>query len=795
MATATDICQDDVTVSYTDSALDETDPCDRVITRTWTADDGCTTPVSCTQLIHIVDTTQPEIDCPPDATIECDGSATYDPDPADTGQARAIDICQLDVTVSYTDSALDETDPCDKVITRTWTADDGCTTPVSCTQLIHIIDTRPPEIDCPPEATIECDGSATYDPDPAVTGMATAIDVCQDDVTVSYTDMPMDDTDPCDMTITRVWTADDGCTTPVSCTQLIRIVDTTQPEIECPPDATIECDGSTAYDPDPADTGMATATDICQDDVTVSYSDSPMDRTDPCDMTITRTWTADDGCTTPVSCTQVIHVVDTTPPECVGNDITVALGPDLTYCLTPSDIAALTEGSDDICQDEVTVVSVVPDCFDCDTLGPNTVEITVTDGCNTSTCTATVTVLDLVTVNVGNGYTIKYPEVDPAANSGMGEELGVEPWLLAGPGNWVTVEIEVCNCGPLTQLVFELEWDCSWLTFMDQCPLYWNMDKVRVPGPFAVPDWVKVDYGVSPDNPQVGRLVVWIDSPSGETVIEGDGGCDRLVSLMFKVADDATGFAQCELTPTVLYATGMNGLEVAADASPGMVWKDDCNWLLDMDKNGRVEADTDGVLLYRALKYGHLSTTGPVPSPLVPIVPPEDRDACGYYLPPDSAIVAYAQWMLSEFGAQMDFDGFTDPNWLVAAAPFPIGYPEVKASLEGVYAYRNLAVFLLHRYPYYMPPAPYNPYISPMTPDMATHGMGNQTVPSGHDQSTANEDTINEAIDLFKILWCPWIDPIGGGPVLPLAPSPMIPTVWSAGPVQLPLPGTVGTPP
>ena len=63
----------------------------------------------------------------------------------------------------------------------------------------------------------------------------------------------------------------------------------------------------------PANTGMSSATDNCND-VTVTYNDDPGQG--PCvgQSVIYRVWTATDACGNNTSCTQLIEIFDTTPP-------------------------------------------------------------------------------------------------------------------------------------------------------------------------------------------------------------------------------------------------------------------------------------------------------------------------------------------------------------------------------------------------------------------------------------------------------------------------------------------------
>lgn len=94
---------------------------------------------------------------------------------------------------------------------------------------------------CPANITIECDESTL----PANTGTATGSDNCDSTPSVTYDDTPAAGGCPQEGTITRTWTVTDDCgNSDSSCVQVITIEDTTDPEIDCPPDATIECDDS-----------------------------------------------------------------------------------------------------------------------------------------------------------------------------------------------------------------------------------------------------------------------------------------------------------------------------------------------------------------------------------------------------------------------------------------------------------------------------------------------------------------------------------------------------------------------
>jgi hypothetical protein len=432
----------------------------------------------------------------------------------------------------------------------------------------------------------------------------------------------------------------------------------------------------------------------------------------------------------------------------------------------------------------------------------------VTDCGPDATCTVTyVWTVETATLSVGTGYTIQYPPT-------------YSPYELAGPGNWVTVPISVSNlCGDLAQLVFEITFE-EYLVGTLECPsdprrgttaglLYMvgteRWDVTRVQDATDWNDWawnhgttvpdnttadpafdnetrVQVERGVGVGDgltASMTKLVVYMDSPTGNAVVNAGSGV--FMYLMFRVSDAITSFQQIALTPTMIYATNMAGLEVASTVESGVVYADACNWLLDVDRNGRVDPDTDGVTLYRALKYGHLNEA---PCSTVPILPPEYAAAAGRYLLSDADIVTYVKSLALSPG--LNVDAKTDG---ISAA---IGGTAVSAARDGVYIYGNLRGFPTYIYPVYMGPLPltaYTPFVNPATPIGPLAVVQYVTVPIAHTNNTPIEiTTINPNIDKLKVLVCPpsyvvsplpcsWQIPPYPGPTAKTLPLPR--TVWS----------------
>jgi hypothetical protein len=103
--------------------------------------------------------------------------------------------------------------------------------------------------------------------------------------------------------------------------------DNEDPDITCPADFTVECNGPT----DPASTGYATATDNCDPDPTITYADVQNANV------ITRTWTATDMYNNSSQCDQTITIEPNTPPVCnVPNDTLIFLCTASEVCLPVS---------------------------------------------------------------------------------------------------------------------------------------------------------------------------------------------------------------------------------------------------------------------------------------------------------------------------------------------------------------------------------------------------------------------------------------------------------------------------
>ena len=142
MATATDACSDDVTITNDAPALYYPG----TVFVTWTADDGHENISQGRQTVRIVDTTPPQITCPASVSIECESaSQSY----VDLPLATAADICSATVSITNdrTPNGSDASGsyPLGQTVV-TFTARDAADNSSSCQTLVSVVDTTPPSI-------------------------------------------------------------------------------------------------------------------------------------------------------------------------------------------------------------------------------------------------------------------------------------------------------------------------------------------------------------------------------------------------------------------------------------------------------------------------------------------------------------------------------------------------------------------------------------------------------------------------------------------------------------------------
>ncbi len=330
----------------------------------------------CMVNVSVQDNIRPTINCPPSVQLDCPADTSV----SMTGMPTFDDNCSAVLT--WSDSIISERCPGAYSFVRTFVATDVMGNQSTCEQNIIVIDDTDPIINCPPAIVLGC----AADTSPAVAGMATATDECNNPPLITYSDTVLDGSCPNTFTIIRRWTATDLCGNSSSCEQTISVEDNNPPILVCPPNMVLNCPADTSV----GNTGIGTATDDCND-VIVTYSDSVVLGSCPNTFTVYRRWTATDLCDNSASHVQVLDVVDNTAPvmDCPG---TMTLNCPADTAIAVTGMPTVTEE----CNDSVVVthVNVVTPgaCPGAFTLVRT---FTATDLCgNSVSCSQTIIVVD-----------------------------------------------------------------------------------------------------------------------------------------------------------------------------------------------------------------------------------------------------------------------------------------------------------------------------------------------------------------------------------------------------------------
>jgi hypothetical protein len=176
---------------------------------------------SCSALVIVLDITPPVLSgCPTNfLTVQCRGQLPPPP------TVTAFDNCSAtNVSVSFTQTESSPGSFCSNVIARTWTAVDARGNSNTCRQTIFVQDTTPPVLSgCPTNGgrySLLC-----AVPPPA---QVTAVDNCQTNLTVVFTETQSNPGGSTSNVITRTWTATDACGNSSECGQVI-LVDNSTP--------------------------------------------------------------------------------------------------------------------------------------------------------------------------------------------------------------------------------------------------------------------------------------------------------------------------------------------------------------------------------------------------------------------------------------------------------------------------------------------------------------------------------------------------------------------------------------
>jgi hypothetical protein len=371
VATATDACGSAVTLTSVDVSSSGACAGAYSVTRTWTATDACGNSSTASQTIHVQDISPPVINALPSvSTINCPATPSFT-------QATATDACGSSIVFTFNDVTTQGTCIGSYSVKRTWTATDGCGNSSTASQTINVQDVTGPVIAAlPAPSTINCPAVPSFT-------QATATDACGSSVTLTSVDVSNSGACNGSYSVTRTWTATDACGNSTTAIQTIYVQDITAPVIAALPSlSTINCPATPSFT-------QATAIDACGSSIAFTFNNLTTPGACAGSYSVTRTWTATDGCGNSSTATQTINVQDVTSPV-----IAALPAPSVIVC--PAVPSFTTASATDGCGSAISYTSIdVTVNGACSGSYNVTRTWTATDGCgNSSTASQLITVID-----------------------------------------------------------------------------------------------------------------------------------------------------------------------------------------------------------------------------------------------------------------------------------------------------------------------------------------------------------------------------------------------------------------
>ena len=158
----------------------------------------------------------------------------------------------------------------------------------------------------PAPITVECISDI---PAPDITVVTDEADNCAIPPTVTFV-IDSSDGNLCPRIVYRSYRVEDACGNYITVQQTINVSDITPPVLTCPADVTVDC--TDPFTPD--DVGWVVATDNCDPDPSITYSDNYVAQNCPLTYIVQRTWLVTDTCGNTSTCVQNISINDSNPP-------------------------------------------------------------------------------------------------------------------------------------------------------------------------------------------------------------------------------------------------------------------------------------------------------------------------------------------------------------------------------------------------------------------------------------------------------------------------------------------------
>lgn len=400
---------------------------------TLTANDGNGNTASCSLTVTLKDVTKPSITCPANVTLNADANCS-----SLLGSYNAVSVsdnCTANPTVTQSPAPTTVLNGHNDVEVVTLTADDGHGNTQFCTFTVTLKDITAPVVVCKPyTAALNAAGTVTV-----TTGdvFQSGSDNCGVVNQVSVTPNTFNCSQLGPNTV--VLTVNDGNGNTASCNAVVTVVDLIPPTMLCK-DITVALNAAGSAFVTPAEINNGSFDNCTLTNLSLTPNAFTCGNLGV--NTVTLTGTDQSGNT--ATCQGTVTVIDNIPPTMICRNATINLNAQGVATLTVADV---NNGSFDNCNIVQFILSKTQ--FTCADLGDNQVTLTGRDqSANTASCTATVTVRDLILptakckntiANLGaNGTVTVIPD---AVNDGSSDNCGFT--LSLNPNTFTCVNIGV----------------------------------------------------------------------------------------------------------------------------------------------------------------------------------------------------------------------------------------------------------------------------------------------------------------------------------------------------------------
>jgi hypothetical protein len=351
---------------------------------TLTVTDASGNTATCQTLVTVGDNVPPVAICAGPLTVNLDanGQASLAASDVDAGSSDNQGIASRSINPSTFDCS-----DAGSVVQVELTVSDISGNTASCTTPVTVLDVTPPDMNCvvSTSVTLDANGQATILPSDIDAGSS---DNCGN-LSLSVSPSTFDCTDA-GSTVTVTLTGTDASQNVATCTSVVTVIDDLPPTASCVNGITLNLDasGQASLAASDLDNGSATP---CNTPITLSASRTSFDCSDLGTSTVELTVTSVNNGKFD-KCQVQVTVVDNLPPSvsCLSN-VALSLDANGQASIVASDVVS---GSSDNCGVVSTTIS--PSSFDCNSLGLNSVTVTVTDASQlTANCVATVDVSDV----------------------------------------------------------------------------------------------------------------------------------------------------------------------------------------------------------------------------------------------------------------------------------------------------------------------------------------------------------------------------------------------------------------